>query len=273
MRGVSTVLDVALFLLLVSVAVATLTVPAVDHPDATADETAETLATTTGNVSYAPVGSDGDSLDPSRTAAGTHAELLARGALANLHLDGSPLAPSTSGFRAAVHEEAATVLAWSTDRTSVVATWEPYPGAPLRGRVAVGPQPPATVDVSTATLSVPVPIDQVSARATAARDGYSGVARAVASPLLDSALGPEDAKPPDAGSPARRDWNRRIRAYAAAVDVTEPADGWAAARPTLERRLVDRLATDLRSRYDSPAAAAADVRTGQVHVVVREWSP
>ena len=272
MRGVSTVLDVSVFLLLVSVGVATLAVPAADPPNATADETAETLATTTANVSYVPVGADGEAREPSRTAAGTHAELLGRGALTDLELDGTALAPTTGGFRAAVGEETATVLAWSSDRTSVVATWAPYPEAPLRGRFAVGERPPETVDVSTATLTVPVPVESVAAREAAAEDGYRGVAHAIADSLLATTLGPEDATLPDPGSPARRDWQRRMRAYAGALDVAEPADGWAAGRPAIERALVERLTADLRDRYSSPAAAAAEVRAGQVQIVVREWS-
>lgn len=273
MRAVSTVLDVTVFLLLVSVALVTLAVPAADPPASTADETVEALAATTANVTYSPDGPGDGSLAPTRSVAGTHAELLARGAVANVRLENEPLAPTAGGFRASVREEAAAALAWSHDRTGVLATWEPYPDAPLRGEFAVGNRPPPGVDVGTATATVPVPIEDAGPPARAAAgDGYRGVSRAIVDAVFRTTLGTDRPVSPRPAGDAGRDRQRRMGAYAAAVSVDEPTDGRDGALSEIERRFVDRLAADLRERYDSPAAAAADVDTGRVRLVVREWS-
>lgn len=275
MRGISTVLDVALFLLLVSAAVVALAVPAADPPTSTADETAAALAATTTNVTHA-LGSSGTDARRVQTATGTHAALLGRGALANLRLSGTPLAPGGSSFRRAVRNRTATALAWSPERTGVVAVWEPYPDAPLRGRLAVGSEPPADVDVSTATLTAPAPTPAVDRAATAsAADGFEGVAETVADGVLSATLRPPGSPAGAADVDGLRE--RRLRAYASALDVEagdSGRDGWYAdAYATVKRRLTARLASDVRERYDSPRAAAAAVRTGTVRIVVREWSP
>jgi sRNA-binding protein len=44
------------------------------------------------------------------------------------------------------------------------------------------------------------------------------------------------------------------------------------ANARVERALAGRFERDLRSRYDSPAAAARTARVGEVRIVVRRWS-
>jgi len=272
MRAVSTVLDVAVFLLLVSAAVATLAVPAAEPPPSRAGETAETLAESTGNVTYGAGMPSGDVVAPTRTASGTHAELLARGAMANLTLDGTSLSPAAGPFRTAVRKEVETALAWSSARVGVVATWEPYPDAPIHGRFAAGAQPPVGVDVSTATLSVPVSTADAPEPTPAAADSYRGVAVAVVDALLGATLARERPSVPPAGGPVRRDWERRAEAYASAVGADPPDGGRVGDQSELREALTDRLATDLSERYETPAAAATALRVGQVEVVVRRWS-
>lgn len=285
MRAVSTVLDVTLFLLLVSVAVVTLAVPAADPPASTADETAETLAASTTNVTYsvAPIGRHGGS---ERTAVGTTAALLGRGAVATVALGGERVTPHTDGFRSAVTAHAESALAWSPDETSVVAVWEPYPDAPLRGRLAAGVQPPSGVEVSTATLTVPAPIPPVAPDAPANASGTDGAAgfralgREISRTVLGATVAANGSDRGHAPDQARRD--RRLQAFAGVLGVdgaspTLPAvtatDEWRSRTyRAVERRLAGRLAADMHERYDSAAAAAADVRTGTVRVVVREWS-
>lgn len=265
-RGISTVLDVTLCLLLIAAAVATLTVPESQPPDSSADETAEQLATATANVTDAVPTDDATR----RLVAGTQAELLGRAAVANLSLDGDPLAPTTASFRAAVRDRVRRTVAWSSRATSVTARWAPYPDAPLRGQVVVGPEPPPGVSVGTARLSVPVPLRaglEVDARDLRT---YRAVARSVSESVLDTTL-------PDAvdgaGPLTARDLRRR-RAIEAALGMGE--SGTQARhrdRSRLRRRLTDRLAADMRERFDSPEAAASALRTGTVEIVVREWSP
>lgn len=275
MRAVSTVLDVSLFLLLVSAAVATLAVPAADPPSATADRTAETLAATTTNVTY-PVPAASSPDDRTVTATGTDAALLGRGAVANLTLAGESVAPGSAPFRRAVRNRTEAALAWSPGRTAVVALWEPYPGAPLRGRLTAGADVPPGVEVSTATATVPASIPSVGHAATeGAEDGYRGVADPIAAAVVETTVAADGVGGTGPGAVAIRDG--RLRAYTDALGIRtvglETGGGRAATAENVERRLAEHLAADMRDRFDSPGAAADAVRTGTVRVVVREWSP
>lgn len=276
MRAVSSVLDVSVFLLLVSVAILTLTVPAATPAVGTADETAEVLATTTANATYtlAAGGTHADTAE--RTVAGTHAALLGRAAVSNLTLDETRLAPTAEDFRETAANATTDVLAWSPRRTGVVANWEPYPDAPVRGRVAVGSQPPPGVDVSTATVRVPVPVADVRAEAKRASDeGYRAIASLVASATLETSLPDPQTSTPGGRTVAGAVYRKRLQAYGGALDVSDTRqmdyDDTEAVRAAIRRRLTDRLAADMRNRYDTPAAAAADLRTGWARIVVREW--
>ena len=263
-RGISTVFDVTLCLLLIAAAVATLTVPGRQPPDSSADETAEQLATATANVTDAVLTDDAKR----RLVAGTQAELLARAAVANLSLDGDPLAPTTASFRAAVRNRVRRTVAWSSRATSVTARWAPYPDAPLRGRVVVGPEPPPGVSVGTARLSVPVPLR--AGLEVDARDprSYWAVAHSVSVAVIDTTLSGDGTDPA-----TTRDLRRR-RAIEASLGMRESGtQDRHRNRSRLRRRLTDRLATDMRGRFDSPAAAAAALQTGTVEIIVREWSP
>lgn len=266
-RGISTVLDVTFCLLLIAAAVATLTVPGSQPPDSNADATAEQLATATANVTDAVPTDDADS----RLVVGTQAELLGRAALANLSLDGDPLSPTTAPFRAAVRDRVRRTVAWSSRATSVTARWAPYPDAPLRGHVVVGPEPPPGVSVGTATLSVPVPLRTALDVGTQEPRSYRAVARSVSVSVIDTTL--SGAPGDGTGSATTRD-RRRRRAIGAALGIREPGtEDRPRDRPRLRRRLTDRLATDIRERFESPEAAASALRSGTVEIVVREWSP
>lgn len=157
-RGVSTVLDVALFLLLVSVAVGLLyAAPRAGDPQSDPDvaaETATTLATTTTTVRYAPAGS-ADA--PERPVRGTVAEHLAAAAVANARIDGRPLREAPA-YHEGVRDVTRRTLADVGDgtRIQVRAVWEPLPGADAGGEVVVGPSPPPDADVHAATVEVPV---------------------------------------------------------------------------------------------------------------------
>lgn len=272
MRGVSTVVDVTIFLLVVSVAVATLAVPPAREAPARADETANRLGRTTANGTFHAA--DDEWTGPEWRVSGTHAGLLGRAALADRRLDGRRLAPTSGQFLAAATARTERALDWSRERTSVTAVWEPYPDAPLQGHVHVGTRPPAGADVSTATLSVSVPVGSCRGVAlSAAPEGYEGVARATANCLLDATLPARAGSVPDAGTAAGRVTRRQISAYEAALGLGSERSGFDARRRRIESALAARLASDLRERYESPRAAAAAVRTGTVRVVVREWDP
>jgi len=287
-RGVSATLDALLFVLLVSAAVGTL---ALSHgspaspSDPSADATAARLARTTASVEYtlAPGARHGPAdrfprttgPEFDRTAHGSLADLLARAATRNLTLDGRQVTHASDHFERAV--ERATRNA-TGDRTRIRATWEPYPGAPVAGRVTVGDRPPrdATVAGATLTLDSSFPAARDGALRAANRSGYAGVARVLARAVVRGALPPEKMRYALYGDyPVDRLAAHRYRRFAALtgaeIDVA----------PNRTRRNNERLADafarrferDLRARYRTPTAAARAVRVGEVRVVVRRWSP
>lgn len=290
-RGVSTVVDVTLFVLLVSAAVLSVVTAGVGPTDGPAavgrdEATVETLATATATVHY-EVGVENGTDDPiTRVGHGTLAELLAEAALANVTANGTRVSPYAGGFVAAVRDALVPAL---DGRTQVVATWTPYPGSSLRGRVAVGPSPPADSAVHAATLpvdsGVPAARDPAidAARATDATDtGYDRVAEVVTRRTVDglfplrrthTAL---DGDAVDAGVTRTR-FDRMASAYDSEATLDSDARdgdvaGDDAARYDLSVAVANRTSAELRRRFDDPEAAAASVRTGRVTVVVRTWS-
>lgn len=268
-RAISTVLDVAVFSLLVAAAVGTLVVAEPPtETETSADETAEVVASSTAAVEY--------ELDGKRRQAhGTIGTLLARGAVAGATLDGQPLSSASEAFRGTVRSETRARLG-SANRTQVVARWMPYRDAPMQGRVVVGSEPPPGVDVHTATLTVPAPVDRIPANTRDSPEGYESVARAVAAAVADGLL---PATPVDASvyrpSPATAATESRYRTVSerTEVDAVAPLDSGAV--ETAHERATDGLARrfekDMRRRFDSPAAAAHAIRTGEVRIVVRRW--
>ena len=266
MRAVSTVLDVTLCLLLIGAAIATLTVPAPGPTESTADDTLDRLLATTGNASES-VPARPARHPRERRSYGTPAELLARATLANLTLDGHSLNPATAGYRRAVRTLVRRALEWAPIRTSIAATWEPYPGSPVRGRLTVGPRPPSGVRVGTARADVPVPwsLD---------RPPSSGSYRAVARPVSAALLRTTTPGPSARASRRLRPRERgRLSAYASALAGLDGTPPSRLSRARIRGALTDRLASDMRQRFDRPTAAAKAVEGGTVTVVVWEWEP
>lgn len=287
----ATTFDAALCLLLVAASVGTLV--AVDGPSdppsrhAAADADAETLATATATVNYtlAPGTRRGPETvvgfprrsgpEFERTTHATLSGLLARAAVGNVSVEGERLTHSrddlTRGVRSAVES------AVGGARTQVVADWRPYPGAPLGGRVAVGDDPPPGADVNAARLSVARGEAVEPARAgDAARGGFGPLAAVVAERTVET-LFPPSAMRFALGADYPVSALVRHR-YRRAADLTGARLGRLdpsrvdEANARLERRLAERFERDLRASYDSPAAAAREVRVGEVRVVVRRWA-
>jgi hypothetical protein len=286
-RGVSTVLDAAVFLLLLTAAVATLTIPAAHHraPDSSSVRT--TLATSTASVEYtlAPGArqADADGIEFSRvegpefqrTAHGSLAGLLADGARRNVTVDGVRVTRTATDFE---RELAATVRNATGRRTRVVATWTPYRGAPVRGRTAVGRRPPpdATVASETIVLDSGMPPARARARRAADRSGFEGVAEVVADATVAGTFPPAKARLALRGDyPDDRLLRYRYRRFGRllAVEIgAVDAERVAPANRRLRSALTDRFERDLRERFDSPRAAARSVRVGEVRLVVGRWS-
>lgn len=149
MRAISTVIDVALCLLLVSASVLTLAGTPIERatePDAAADaadETAETLATSTARVTYRTAN------DHNRTVHDTLAGLLASAAT----VDETSDFDSASAFVAAVTASVNRTLRRAPVGVQVIARRETS-DRPSNGRVVAGETPPPDADVHAAAFSV-----------------------------------------------------------------------------------------------------------------------
>lgn len=282
MRGISTVLDVAVFLLLVSAAVATLTVPASPAPDTDVGSVASTLGTATTDVEYRAAvvaefenGSE-TTLSAVRRANGTVANLLADAALSTATLGPANGEGGYEEYRRAVANRTREILRWFDARTQVEAQWRPYTGSPLEGSLRVGPTPPDR-DVMVATLDVPAPVVSVQPAARrVASSGYEEVAAVVANATVRGLY------------PARRmglavqsgglDRGLAISRYrrlldGLTVDVSDRLREGAVGEVNraLVAGLTELFARDMREQFDSPAAAAAAVRAGRTRLIVRGW--
>lgn len=293
MRGVSTVVDATLFLLVLGVAVATLVgVPAVvdEEPVDRADAIAEHLATGTERVDYslAPAARALDGGPPRtigtgpafrRSAHGTFASLLADAAVATVTVDGERLSVDGDAFEAAVVNATERRTRQRNVSVRVSAIWKPYLDAPVEGRVTTGERPPPTADVNAATIGVDgaMPKSRKRARAVAETDGYRGVARVVANATVEGLFPPERTRlalrgdyPVDALVADRyADFRDALGAKPRRPRATDDVD---AVNAELTALFADRLERDLRSRFETPTAAARNVSTGTVSVTVRTWS-
>lgn len=281
----STVLDVTLCLLLVSAGAVTLatTTPSDQStgPSTAASDRAQTLATTTATVEFAPAGATEEDASWSRTRNATVAALLADAAVRNLSVGGTPVSAGRGRFERAVDEVTrATVGAVGV---SVVARWRPFPDASVTAVTAVGPSPPSDADVHAATVSVPsgLPSARRAAHRQADREGFTGVARVLGTRVVAglfppgttaAALGPS----PESDSPRVASLRDRYRRTAALADVrvAESENGVDVRRTNarLASAFATRFERELRRTYETPEAAADAVEVGTVTVVVRTWS-
>ncbi len=280
MRAISTVFDVAVFLLLVSAAVATLALPSDSPPETDVDGVASTLGTARIGVAY-PVtldvtlanGSEA-TISDRREANGTVGALLADAAVSEAAFGGG--ATGFEAFRSAVRERLRALLRWAETPTLVEARWHPYRGSPLDGDIAVGPAPPSSA-ITVATLDVPGPVDPVRERAKrAARRGFDAVARTVADATVRGLYPTREMRLAlQGGGIGRGVAIRRYRRLLDPLDIDVGGavrDGRAGAvNAALVDALAERFERDMRSRFPSPAAAASAVRAGRVRVVVRGW--
>ncbi|WP_255150673.1 DUF7284 family protein [Halorarius halobius] len=285
-RAVSTALDAAVFLLLVSAAAATLTLPTGSPaaPDATPGRTV--VATTTASVHYslAPGARAGPDERFPRTAGpefrrhahGSLAGLLADAAARNASVDGRSVDHAHDGFRRAV---VAAVRNATGPRTRVRAAWRPFPGAGVEGRVTAGPAPPADARVASETLVLDSGAPDARKRAIRAanRSGYAGVADVVATATVRALVPPAGMRLALHGDYpvdrlARHRYRRLGRLFGADVSPAVARERPAPANANLRGALAARFERTLRTRFDSPAAAARAVRVGRVRIVVRRWS-
>lgn len=279
----SAALDACLCLLLVSAAAVTVTSVAPAQPESEADRAdavAETLAVETAYVRYTlePPGGERPTANPEyeRSAHGTLASLLAQAAVSTVRVDGEPLTRTRADFAAAVRE---TVRARLPARTQVVVEHSPYPGSHLGRELTVGPMPPTNADVHAATVRVPSGISRAeNASVVAAARGFDGLARIVAGELVSGLFPPRKGRLALAGDHpvdalVERRYVRASELYGVRTrDAIEDGDTRTANR-RLAASMRDRIAADLRRRFESPEEAADALRLADVRISVRTWSP
>ncbi|WP_435195703.1 DUF7284 family protein [Natronomonas sp. EA1] len=282
MRGVSTVFDVTLFLLFVTAAVGTLVAPPAAQPAEPAAPAEASLATTASvHYSLAPGARHGpasrfpttESPEFRRTAHGSLATLLARGATRNLSIAGERVTHSHDEFTREVANATATR---TLPRTRVRAVWSPYPGSSVRGSLTAGPRPPADARVTSRTLTVAsgYPPVRERARLAAEREGYAGVAHVLARAVVRGTFpDPQTSHALHGDYPVDALVRHRYHRFGALLGTgVETPIHPERTNAALQRALADRFERDLRGRFDSPEEAAATVRVGEVHVTVRRWS-
>jgi hypothetical protein len=293
-RGVSTVFDALVFVLLVGAAIAVLAgiPPQSSGGDSrVADETADVLATSTTTVEFTRSGrvtqqslynyvGEGSGPPPAesadRRAHGTYAELLAAAATTDPELDGLSLTASGNDFEDAT--AGATRQALSTDAANIQvrATWRAYPGATLSRTVVVGEEPPPGADVSVATVTVASGYPNVTER-LGPDPTVDDVADAVARSVVSGLFPVDQTRDALAGEGVDRAFvASRYQTASERLDVQTAAllgEGQvAAANDRLATALSDDVSGDLSGEFDSGDAAAGAIETDEVRIVVRTWS-
>ena len=301
-RGLSTVADVSLALVLVLAAITTV-VTVLDADERSGDpdraaHTAETLGASTLTVTYSleqvletgsehvhdPADSDTpyDAVDFERSTHGSTMGHVARAALTNAQFAGADVSPLGvgTGYGETLGERLQVSLVGSSFASNVTAVWEPFDGAPVRGTATFGqPVPPETVRTT-------VPSELPEAR-EAARDavggpnntgGYRAVAVAVADAIVNGSLGDTQRELETTGVERAVVVSRYLR-FADAVGVSRGAldshlDRSQADPDAMTALLADALATELQhylEEFDTPGTAARAVSTGEVTIAVTTW--
>jgi hypothetical protein len=284
--GSSTVLDTVLFVLLVGVAVVTLsgaTPNGADPPRRVADETADVLATSTTEVSYRRWGdlspdSGGTSVTVDREASGTYAELLAAALLADPELGNESLTGGGNDLDEAVINATQRAFPARHAHVQVRVVWRPYPRSVLGRTITMGESPPPDADLSVATATVPAGLPNATDDYPAGVASYDRIAGVIARSVVDGLFPPgqmDDAMASEGPDRAIAAARYRAASDTLAVDVGDPlrTGDVRSANRLLAGKLETRLARDLASGFDSPGAAAHAVTVHRVRVVVRAWSP
>lgn len=215
-RGVSTVVDVTLALLLLGAAMVVLVTfsGAGDrgHEPMETEYTTETVVASTMNTTYYPEEAlgqhyggdvyeetDYDRQDLKRVSHGPVVTQVADVAMTQVAFDRTALGGDAGGrterlsraaaeYHARVDEKLQARLVNVSFRTHVAAVWEPIEGGPIRGDAEVGPTPPAREDVSATTITLRSDVPAVRDEAVEAVDSpddFDVVAEIVAEEVVE----------------------------------------------------------------------------------------
>lgn len=248
-RGISTVFDVALAVLLIGASLVLLvgfveSGPPTHEPVET-EQTTETLLSSTVNTTYSVwpllakahnVSDEGsvyettayDSAALRRVSHGPIAAQLADTAVMNLSLQGDRLPTAAPVFRARLNETVQARLVASSFETHVTAIWQPFEGgeSQIRGTADIGTVPPPGEDVSATTVTVPCDVPAVRETAITAvdrPDQFGVVARIVATAIVEGYVpAVESQRALESSGVARDIVAFRYRNLASALDPAEP---------------------------------------------------
>ncbi len=304
-RGLSTVADVSLALVLVLAAITTV-VTVLDTDERSGDpdraaHTAETLGASTLNVTYSlesvletgsehvpdPDDDDApyDAVDFERSTHGSTMGHVARAALVDAQFgraDVSPLGVGTE-YGETLGERLQVSLVGSSFASNVTAVWEPFDGAPVRGTATFGQPVPPETDRNVVRTTIPseLPDAREAAREAvggANTGGYGAVAAAVADAIVNGSLGDTQRELETTGVERAVVVSRYLR-FADAVGVSRGAldshlDRSQADPDAMTALLADALTTRLQDdleQFDTPERAARAVSTGEVTISVTTW--
>ena len=303
-RAINTVVDVAVALLVVGIAVVALSTanfsddPEQDRFDT--DRTATVLGTATFDVSYTvepvlaeaaetseAIEYDEGEAQEQRIAHGPVATHLGDAAIGKLAIDSEQVTGTGQQYQSAIDRRFRSQLSGSQFETRVTAHWEPYPDASISGKATVGVEPPPNRDIRTRELTVPSGFDRVRGDAISAVEdggGYGAIAEIVASTIVDGYLPVVESKQAlerDGSSMVLTQYRYERLATlldgAAVEDVREEIEQTdadpAEANEELIAALATRLEPELRQNFESPRAAARSVSTGTITLIVRTWDP
>ncbi|RXK48485.1 DUF7284 family protein [Halorientalis pallida] len=299
MRAISTVLDAALFLLLVGAAVGVLTLGASPPPTAegdAADGVADTVTTSTATIRYTLAPGAGHASSQvvefpvtsgptfQRTAHGTLANHLSTAALGSLSVRGERVSHTRADYQHAVANATRNLTRGRRHLAQLQARWAPYPGAPIRGAFTVGPTPPPdeTVHAETVVVASGLPSARGAARRVTAQQGanatFERLGTVVARRVVRGLFPRDRTRSALLGDYPVEElvtyrYERLGHLLGASVTGPTVADNASKANERLATALADRLAADMRTRFRSPRDAADAVSVGQVRITVRTWSP
>jgi hypothetical protein len=263
---VSTVLDVTVCLLLIVVAVGTLT-PSIptDGERLTVDGSAVATSLTTVTTTI--------ETDASGTVHGTLSEHLAGAAVVGTTLDGRRLGPRE--YQKAVERAISDEV---PRRTHVSARWTPYADAPLESRVEIGSEPPETADIAVTSRTIDSGIT-VPTAGEAGAGAFDALADSIARAYVDRLFPPARIRVQLTDPRTADETAMRYRAVAERLGGTPAIEAALAdasssrANEQLATALADRIESDLRASRETPQAAAASLNADRVDLVVRRWEP